>query len=122
MTRPATFLLALVAVTRVGVAQDDDKVAARDRALAEADRKAFAENMAAYEKDVRPFLAAHCNACHSGEKLEGDLSLVLLDPDMKDSASGARWATVRERLETGEGRYRVTDEERLRILQGGEQS
>jgi mono/diheme cytochrome c family protein len=84
------------------VAAKEDKRAARDRALAEADQKALEENMTAFQRDVQPFLTMHCVSCHGPEKQKGDLALDLLDPDMKNSSSGARWATVREQLETGE--------------------
>lgn len=94
------FVLLSCAVTAVA-APKEDKVAQRDRALQEADRKAFEENMAAYKNDVKPFLDKHCIGCHGPKNLEGDLALDLLDPDMKASTSGARWAVVRERLETG---------------------
>lgn len=83
-------------------APSDEKIAERNKALAEADEQAFAENMALYEKNVQPFLAKHCVACHGPKKLEGDLSLDLLDPDMKESTSGARWAVVRDKLQSGE--------------------
>lgn len=108
LNAPTRRSLAVVAMgwtlllTSLAAAQGDDKFAERDRALAEADRKAFAENMAVYERDVKPFLEKHCISCHGPKKLEGDLALDLLDADMKDSASGARWAVVRERLATGE--------------------
>ncbi len=112
--------LALLLLAGPLVAQDDDKVAARDKALAEADRKAFEANMKAFDADVKPLLAKYCVSCHGPNKLEGDLSLALLDPDMKDSASGARWATVRERLETREmppeGEPRPTKDETAKIL------
>lgn len=83
-------------------APKQDKVAARDKALEEADRKAFQENMAQFEREVKPFLDKHCNRCHGPKKMEGDLSLDLLDADMKQSTSGARWAVVRQKLELGE--------------------
>lgn len=105
----------LLGLVPVASAQNADKVAERDRALAEADRQAFAENMAAYERDVKPMLEKYCISCHGPKKLEGDLSLDLLDADMKQSASGARWVVVRERLATGEmppeGEPRPPDEE-----------
>ena len=81
---------------------NSQKLAARNEALKIADRKAFEANMAAYKKDVLPLLQKRCFACHSGKKLEGDLSLTLLDPDMKASVSGARWAVVRDKIEAGE--------------------
>ena len=81
---------------------DDKKRAERDKALAEADRKAFEVNMATYETGVRPFLEKHCIPCHGPKKLKGDIALDLLDPDMKESTSAARWAVVREKLAKGE--------------------
>lgn len=83
-------------------AADEKKLAERDKALEEADRIAFEENMAMYKNDVRPFLDAHCIGCHGPKKLKGDLALDLLDADMKESTSAARWAVVRDRLEQGE--------------------
>ena len=92
----------LFAVGFAHAAAKEDKVAERNKALEEADRKAFAENMAAYDRHVKPFLAKHCVACHGPKESEGDLALHTLDPDMKDSTSGSRWAVVRERIESGE--------------------
>lgn len=96
------FLLAISAGAGATLAQKGDKEAARDKALEEADRKAFEKNMATFNRDVKPFLEKHCIACHGPKKLEGDLSLDLLDPDMKESVSGARWAVVRDKLQKGE--------------------
>ncbi len=84
------------------LAADDKKEAARKTALEAADRKAFAENMAAYKDAVRPFLEKHCIGCHGPKKLKGDLALDLLDPDMKETTSAARWAVVRDQLENGD--------------------
>ena len=86
----------------LALAADDKKETARKAALEAADKKAFAENMAAYEDEVRPFLEKHCIGCHGPKKLKGDLSLDLLDPDMKESTSAARWAVVRDQLENGD--------------------
>ncbi len=61
-----------------------------------------AQSKAEYDKAVVPFLAKHCNACHGGAKPKGDLDLTKLDPDMKASTSGARWAMVVEKIATGE--------------------
>ena len=74
----------------------------RDKALAEADKKAFEENMATYNEKVKPFMEKHCFGCHGPKKQKGDINLVLLDPDMKDSPSAARWAVVRDQLENGD--------------------
>ncbi len=74
-----------------------------------------AESKAEYEKAVAPFLAKHCTACHGPKKQEGDLDLTALDPDMKATTSGARWAMVVEKLANGEmppkGKPRPGDEE-----------
>jgi mono/diheme cytochrome c family protein len=114
----ALTLLACVAAAEA--APKPDKVAERDKALREADRKAMEENMAAYEGDVRPFLEKHCIGCHGPKKLEGDLSLDLLNPDMKASVSGARWAVVREQLQTSkmppEGKHRPKPAEIEKVL------
>ena len=86
----------------LALAADDKKEAARKAALEAADKKASAENMAAYKDEVRPFLEKHCIGCHGPKKLKGDLALDLLDPDMKESTSAARWAVVRDQLENGD--------------------
>ena len=83
-------------------AADAKKEAARAAALKEADAKALAANLAAYEKDVRPFLEVHCISCHGPKKLKGKLALDLLDADMKESTSASRWAVVRDKLEQGD--------------------
>lgn len=83
-------------------AANEGQLAARDEAIAQADREAFEANMNAYKIDVAPFLAKHCIACHGPKQQEGDLSLDSLDADMKESTSGARWAVVRQKLESQE--------------------
>ena len=95
-------VLVLLTACSVSAAPKEDKVATRDKALREADRQAFDKNMAAYKDHVEPFLRKYCIDCHGPKKLEGELALDLLAPDMKATTSGARWAVVRERLETGE--------------------
>lgn len=60
------------------------------------------ESRAEFERSVRPFFAKHCHECHNEKKSSGDLDLVSLDPDMKASTSGARWATLVENLTKGE--------------------
>lgn len=106
---------ALVCVADLQAAPKEEKIEARDKALEEADRKAFDENMSLFDRDVKPFLARHCVACHGPETVEGDLELHVLDPDMKESTSGARWAVVRDKLEKGEmppeGEPRPADKE-----------
>lgn len=100
---PILFLALITLVTcLLAKPPKKDPVAERDKALAEADRKAFAANMTLFTRDVKPFLTKHCIRCHDSKRMKGDLSLEALDPDMKDSTSGARWAVVREKLATGE--------------------
>lgn len=55
-----------------------------------------AESKAEFDRAVGPVLAKHCNGCHNGKKDEGDLDLTALDPDMKATTSGARWAIDRK--------------------------
>jgi hypothetical protein len=73
--------------------------------LAAADELKFTtadESRAEFERTVKPFLARHCVECHSGKNTEGDLDVTKLDPDMKASADGARWAMLVERVQNGE--------------------
>ena len=60
------------------------------------------ESRAEFERTVKPFLARHCVECHSGKNTEGDLDVTKLDPDMKASADGARWAMLVEKVQSGE--------------------
>lgn len=60
------------------------------------------ESRAEFNRVVTPFFVKHCQACHNSKMSEGDLDLVTLDPDMKASTSGARWATLVEKLTKGE--------------------
>lgn len=57
-----------------------------------------AASMSAYEKDVTPFLTAHCTSCHGDKLTEKELHLGKLEPDMKTTASAARWAVVLQHL------------------------
>ena len=106
----------------VGVLQaaDDKKEAVREAALKEADARALAANMAAYDKDVRPFLERHCIRCHGPKKLKGELALDLLDADMKESTSASRWAVVRDKLEQGDmppdGELQPSPEDSAKVL------
>ncbi|QDU96563.1 DUF1588 domain-containing protein [Lignipirellula cremea] len=60
------------------------------------------ESRAEFERSVKPFLTKHCVGCHGAKEPEGELDLTTLDPDMKSSTSGARWATLVEKLTKGE--------------------
>jgi hypothetical protein len=78
-----------------------------------------AESKATYEKSVAPFLAKHCAECHGPKNAKGDLDLTSLDPDMKATTSGARWAMMVEKLATGEmppeGKPRPADAELVAV-------
>src|SRR5262245_16990738 len=54
-----------------------------------------------YDDQVRPFLAAHCRECHSGEKPKGDFRLDQLDPAFAAKSVEDRWRSVREQLQSG---------------------
>ncbi len=93
-------LLTSLALGRGGKAIESNPE--RDKALAEADKKAFEENMAAYDGKVKPFMEKHCFGCHGPKKQKGDLDLTTLDPDMKEGNGASRWAVVREKLDLDE--------------------
>ena len=78
------------------------------------------ESKTEYDKSVRTFLVKHCVSCHGPKKIEGErLDLTSLDPDMKSSTSGARWAMVLEKLTLGEmppkSKPRPLDEELVAV-------
>ena len=75
---------------------------AQAQPLAELKLASADESKAEYNRVVVPFFAKHCNDCHNKKDSEGDLDLALLDFDMKSSTSGARWATLVEKLTKGE--------------------
>jgi mono/diheme cytochrome c family protein len=60
------------------------------------------ESLAEFERTVKPFFARHCVECHGAKNPEGELDVTKLDPDMKASADGARWALVVEKVKSGE--------------------
>jgi mono/diheme cytochrome c family protein len=84
----------LLAALGAGLAPGADK-AQPQFASAQASR-------AEYDRTVAPFFARHCAACHNAKKAEGDLDLATLDPNMKATTSGARWAMLLEKLNHGE--------------------
>jgi len=55
-----------------------------------------------YDDQVRPFLTAHCLACHSGENPKGKLPLDRLTPDFSDAAGRKQWLTILKRIKAGE--------------------
>jgi len=60
------------------------------------------DSRAEYERSVKPFLAKHCAECHGAKDPEAQLDVNSLDPDMKASADGSRWAMLVAELESGE--------------------
>lgn len=59
-------------------------------------------SLSSFEKSVVPFLRSHCSKCHGDRVAEKDLHLGQLEPDMKSSASAARWVVVLQLLRNGE--------------------
>ena len=57
---------------------------------------------AGYHETVRPFLAAHCFACHGEQEAEGDLRLDTLGTDLGDPEQAAAWDAVLRQLGGGE--------------------
>src|SRR5689334_6832540 len=55
----------------------------------------------AYADKVRPFLARHCEECHTGEKPKGDFRLDHLDPAFAARTAEERWRSVLEQLQAG---------------------
>lgn len=61
-----------------------------------------AESKSEYDRVVTPFFTRHCLGCHNPKKAGGELDLTALNPDMKASTSGARWAMLVEKLANGQ--------------------
>ena len=104
---PALFVIvagaapaALLLFTDLGPAAGEGK--APTGTAAEMKFAGAADSKAEYGRAVAPFFAKHCLACHNAKDAKGDLDLAALDPDMKASTSGARWAVLVERLSNGE--------------------
>lgn len=60
------------------------------------------ESVAQYQRVAAPFIKTHCAECHGEKSPEKELILTTLEPDMKTTASAARWAVVVKQLSTGE--------------------
>ena len=56
---------------------------------------------AGFDDTVKPFVAAHCVACHGAKAPKGDVRLDTLAADFKDSKTAATWNAVREQLRDG---------------------
>jgi len=54
-----------------------------------------------YAAQVRPFLEAHCQECHRGEKPKGEFRLDQLDPAFADKSAEERWEKALEQLKAG---------------------
>jgi len=46
--------------------------------------------------------AAHCQACHAGDKHKGDFRIESLSPDFSDRSNRERWLAVMEQLKSGD--------------------
>ena len=57
---------------------------------------------AAFEDAVRPLIENHCITCHGPEVQKAKLRLDNLQPDLQDERIMATWATVYDKLVTGE--------------------
>ena len=55
-----------------------------------------------FEKQVQPFLAKHCLACHSGKKPKADLRLDHLSMEFDSPAVRERWQLALKRVQAGE--------------------
>src|SRR5437868_4294363 len=60
-----------------------------------------AEPAKLYAAQVRPFLEAHCQECHRGEKPKGEFRLDQLDPAFVAKTAEERWEKVLEQLKAG---------------------
>lgn len=58
--------------------------------------------VAADLKDETKFLSRHCFDCHADGAAEGGLDLSLLDRDLSDEATFAKWERIYDRVRTGE--------------------
>jgi mono/diheme cytochrome c family protein len=72
------------------------------RAAGPTTAEARAASLEQFERAVEPFLVQHCAECHNAKHAGKELNLLQLEPDMKLTTSGARWAMVLEKLEKGE--------------------
>ena len=64
-------------------------------------RPVTTENPATYQKDVLPFLKAHCFACHGDGKAKADLSFDKYTDDASVLADRKVWDNVRHMLQGG---------------------
>ncbi len=94
---PVVFRWFCVVIVVLGMGHDKRSSAAEALQLSTVEA-----SRAEYERVVRPFLKQHCLECHQSQHAEGELDLQALDPDMKASSSGARWAMVVEKLSLAE--------------------
>ena len=73
-------------------------------ALAYAPAVAFAQDKEAFDKTIRPILAAHCFSCHSKaiEKAKGNFRLDQLPTDFATGETREAWQLVVKRIKAGE--------------------
>lgn len=88
------FLLLLLALAAPALSRAEGPVVAAGDAARMA-------SISEFEKTVAPFLARHCSDCHGLKLAEKELRFDKLEPDMKATASAARWAVVLTQLRSG---------------------
>jgi mono/diheme cytochrome c family protein len=70
--------------------------------LEAADSPASPEAAREFAAVVRPFLDAHCTACHGEKKQKGDLRLDTLAGDFANASIAGHWMEVMERINSGD--------------------
>jgi len=89
-------------VSAIVVLQIATNLCAQEHAASAKGFATLVESKSQYDRVVAPFFAQHCTTCHNPKRMQADLDLTALEPDMKGSASSTRWAIVADKLRTGE--------------------
>ena len=55
-----------------------------------------------FDREIKPFLADHCDRCHGAKKHKGELRLDTLSRDFTLGASAMHWADVMDRISSGQ--------------------
>ncbi|MBI2477574.1 MAG: DUF1592 domain-containing protein [Planctomycetia bacterium] len=91
----ATLCLAMICLSALPVAADEQTAAERDQTVHE---EKPAERVKPAVEVAQLFFAKHCETCHGGSKPKGDFSIAALKPDFSDEANRERWLKVVEQL------------------------
>ncbi|PHR93948.1 MAG: hypothetical protein COA78_32340 [Blastopirellula sp.] len=62
----------------------------------------LASNLQAFDQPLKPFFAAHCLDCHTGEEADAQLDLSSLSSDLTDPQTMATWIRIYDRVQSGE--------------------